>query len=633
MPHSRILLISTFIFSICLALHAEKSDFPKPHNTQKETVELPCPCEITDSIKMPKGFSIQLFASEPDVQQPIAMAWDAKGRLWVAECYTYAMRGVKYDLELRDRIVIFEDTDQDGEFDERKVFWDKGQRLTSIEIGFGGVWATCAPNLIFIPDRNGDDVPDGEPEILLDGFEGNPIGHNIVNGLKWGPDGWLYGRHGITTTSYVGKPGTPQEDRRAIRCSTWRYHPQLKIFDVVTEGTTNSWGHDWDEHGQLFFINTVIGHLWHAIPNSFYERMFGQHFNPYLYELLQQTADHYHFDKGKEHWADLKRKGMSGSTDKAGGGHAHCGMLIYNGDNWPEEYRGKVYTANLHGRRINVERLERKGAGYTAKHEPDMFSVPDPYFRGIELSTGPDGAVYLLDWSDIGECHENDGVHRTSGRIYRIFHGESPKPRYGNLDELPLETLADLQLDDNNWYARKARQLLHERAADSCKMTLQTTKAALWQMFDQHSDVRTKLRALWTINLMGMDEADLLKLLDHENEHIRVWAIRLLGDTETPSKQARKAFAKLAKTDPSGLVQLYLASSLRMMDEKDRWEVAIPLAARKEFAEDPVLPLLLWYGIEPAVKGNSAKALQLVKSTAMPKLRQFVPRRLTEKEK
>ena len=89
-------------------------------------------------------------------------------------------------------------------FDKRTVFWDQAQRLTSIAVGHGGVWATCAPNFIFIPDKNGDDVPDGDPVTLLDGWEGNPIGHNIVNGLKWGIDGWLYGRHGITTTSHVG---------------------------------------------------------------------------------------------------------------------------------------------------------------------------------------------------------------------------------------------------------------------------------------------------------------------------------------------------------------------------------------------------------------------------------------------
>jgi putative membrane-bound dehydrogenase-like protein len=622
---------TTLLLTLSLSTaHAAETDFPKPINTQEETTELPCPRLVIKETQLPDGFHMNLAARDPEVQQPIAMAWDAKGRLWVAECYTYAMRGITFNMDLRDRIVIFEDTDQDGEFDNRKVFWDKGHRLTSIAIGHGGVWATCAPNLLFIPDRNGDDIPDTEPEIILDGWEGNPIKHNIVNGLKWGPDGWLYGRHGITSASNVGKPGTPEDGRTMLKCSIWRYHPVHKTFDVVCEGTTNPWGHDWDENGQLFFINTVIGHLWHAIPGSYFERMFGQHFNPYLYELLQQTADHYHWDQGAEHWADLKKKGMTGSTDAAGGGHAHCGMLIYQGDNWPEKYRGKVYTANLHGRRINVDRLERKGAGYTAKHEPDFVKIPDPWFRGIELSTGPDGAVYILDWSDIGECHENDGVHRTSGRIYRIYHGDNPKPRHGDLRKLPSEKLAQLQLDPNSWYADMARLILHERATANAK-DLGKARKVLEESFETTCAIPTKLRALWALSLLGMDEGGYLKLLGHENEHIRAWGIRYLSDQGNPSPKAREAFAKLAKEDPSGIVQLYLASSLRHTDPAQVWEVATALSSRPEFAEDPVLPLLLWYGVEPAVKSNPAKALALVKATKMPKLRQFVPRRLSEK--
>ena len=117
----------------------------------------------------------------------------AKGRLWVAECYTYSDRKVNFNEKLNDRILIFEDVDNDGVFDSRKVFWDQGKRVTGIEIGFGGVWVTAAPHLLFIPDRDGDDIPDGEPEVLLDGFNATTIRHNFVNGPKWGPDGWLYG--------------------------------------------------------------------------------------------------------------------------------------------------------------------------------------------------------------------------------------------------------------------------------------------------------------------------------------------------------------------------------------------------------------------------------------------------------
>ena len=339
---------------------------------------------------------------------------------------------MNFDLRLKERILIFEDSENDGVFDKRPVFGDQASQLSSIAIGFGGVWAACAPNILFIPDRDGDDVPDAAPEVVLDGFDNDRVRHNIVNGLKWGPDGWLYGRHGILASSEVGVPGTPREQRTRINCSLFRYHPLTRRFDVVCHGTTNSWGHDWDEHGQLFFINSVIGHLWHALPGARYRRMYGNHFDKFLYELIPQTGDHFHWDQGNEHWADLKKKGMTSPTDAAGGGHAHCGMMIYGADNWPEEYRGQVFTLNLHGRRINRDTLSRQGAGYVGRHANDLMRTRDLWFRGIDLGYGPDGGVFVLDWSDIGECHESDGIHRTSGRIFKITHGK-PKPLTGDL--------------------------------------------------------------------------------------------------------------------------------------------------------------------------------------------------------
>ncbi len=237
-------------------------DFPAPFNTEKLDPQGPMPAEeVARTMELPKGFHATVFAAEPDVQQPIAMNWDAKGRLWVAENYTYAENPKRWDTTLRDRIIILEDKDNDGKHDGRKVFWDKGSYLTSVEVGYGGVWTLNNGNLEFIADKNRDDVPDGEPEVLLDGFNVKTIGHNIVNGLRWGPDGWLYGRHGITDTSSIGAPGTPEEKRTKLNCAIWRYHPTRKVFEVVCHGGTNSWGHDWNADGELFWINTVIGHL------------------------------------------------------------------------------------------------------------------------------------------------------------------------------------------------------------------------------------------------------------------------------------------------------------------------------------------------------------------------------------
>ena len=600
---------------------------PAPFNTQEITIPFLKPAEALKAIAVPKGFRVQLAAAEPMVQQPIDMAWDTRGRLWVAECYTYAERETNFEKKLKDRIIILEDTNHDGVFDKRKIFWDGASQLTSIELGFGGVWAACAPNILFLADRNGDDQPDGEPEVILDGFDTDKVRHNIVNGLRWGPDGWLYGRHGILGPgSKVGRPGTPEAKRTHIQCGIWRYHPTRKNFEVVCHGTTNPWGHDWDEHGQLFFINTVIGHLWHAVPGARYQRMYGNHFDKHLYELIQQTADHYHFDVGKEKWSDLKKTGMTSGTDAAGGGHAHTGMMIYLGDNWPAEYRGNVFTLNLHGLRINQESLHRQGAGYVGKHAADFMFTSDKWFRGIELSYAPDGSVYVLDWSDIGECHDNDGIHRTSGRIYRISYGKTEAAKV-DLTKWSNEDLAESVGSPNEWYSRQARQLIQQRAAAGQDLT----KAALKLMntYRLTSSTPTALRAMWTLNAIGSADEDwLLEQSNDEREHIRTWAIKLLCDQEALSKKTQKRFIEMGGQDKAGLVQLQLASALQQLPLEDRWPLANALVSQDTFAKDPVFPLLVWYGINPAVTENRNAALKLVAQCKIPKVRQFIARRL-----
>ena len=595
-------------------------------NTQEITTPFVKPADVLKGISLPDGFRVQLSAAEPDVQQPIAMAWDSRGRLWLAECYTYAESRVNYDMRLKDRILIFEDTNNDGVFDKRKVFWDQASQLSSIVLGFGGVWAACAPNILFIPDRNGDDVPDAEPEVVLDGFDNDRVRHNIVNGLKWGPDGWLYGRHGILASSHVGVPGTPVEKRTPINCSIFRYHPITKEFDVVCHGTTNSWGHDWDRHGQLFFINSVIGHLWHAVPGARYRRMYGNHFDKFLYELMPQTADHFHWDQGNEHWADLKKKGMTSPSNAAGGGHAHCGMMIYGADNWPEEYRGQVFTLNLHGRRINRDTLHRQGTGYVGSHAEDMMQTRDLWFRGIELGYGPDGGVFVLDWSDIGECHESDGIHRTSGRIFKITHGET-KPLKMDLSTLGSLDLARLQTHSNEWHARMARRLLQERAVAG--KDLGHAREHLFELYSGSESIPHRLRAMWALHITGdLDEEWLLEQSNDESEHVRVWAIKLLTDDGRVSGKALGCLIEMAESDMAGLVQLHLASTLRLLPLAKRWDLAVPLISHNRHAGDPVLPLMIWYGINPAVGEDRPGALQLLGKCQIPKVRQFIARRL-----
>jgi hypothetical protein len=154
--------------------------------------------------------------------------------------------------------------------------------------------------------------------------------------------------------------------------------------------------------------------------------------------------------------------------------------MIYLGDNWPDEYRGELMTLNYHGRRINVDRLDREGSGYVGRHEPDICFSADPFFRGIDLTYGPDGGVFVLDWSDTGECHESTGVHRSSGRIYKITYQGAAKPNAspsdaaapvaqplravkGDLTKLTSEELVKLHEHRNEWFVRMARRELQER--------------------------------------------------------------------------------------------------------------------------------------------------------------------------
>lgn len=639
-----------FRFSLALALAvacASASEFPPVYNSEPDTnAAPPSPQESLAKFTLPPGFKATVFAAEPDVRNPIAMAWDARGRLWIAENYTYADRTLKFDLHLRDRILVFEDRDGDGHFDARKVFTDEVQRLTSVEVGHGGVWAMCPPQLLFFPDRDGDDVPDGPAEVVLDGFNVPASNyHNFANGLHWGPDGWLYGRCGASAPGEVGTPGTPAAARVPIRGGIWRYHPKRRIVEVLTAGPMNSWGHDWDAHGEAFCVNVVVGHLWHVIPGAHYLVAHSMDPNPHAYELMDTHADHWHFDNAKGWQAS-----RDGAANDFGGGHAHAGAMIYLGDNWPAEYRGHLFTLNLHGHRVNQEILERAGSGYVARHGQDPFLFGDGWFRGLDLSYGPDGGVFILDWSDTGECHELDGVHRTSGRIYKLTYGETKRPAVGDLTKLNVSELVKQQLHPSEWFVRQARLQLAERA--STGSGFETARTQLREMFARQTNSVMQLRALWSLHTIGAaDEAFLRAQLRHGDEHVRVWAIRLLTDlwpldtavSVRPVGRASPAvgevvaeFTRLAKSDrsdrsdSSDLVRLALATVLQRLPVEQRATLAAPLLAHAGAAQDHNLPLMLWYGLIPLGDSAPATLAALAGECQLPLTRKFIARRLGE---
>src|SRR5262245_35538486 len=442
---------------------------------------------------VPDGFTVTAFAGEPDVRQPIAMTIDDRGRLWVAEAYSYPLKQPKG--KARDRILIFEDTDGDGKFDKCTVFCEGLNLVSGLEVGFGGVWVGQAPELLFIPVKDGEDRPAGPPQVVLDGW-GYQDTHETLNSFIWGPDGWLYGCHGVFTHSLVGKPGTPKEQRVPINAGIWRYHPIKKKFEVFAYGTSNPWGIDFNDHGDAFLTCCVIPHLFHVIQGARYQRQAGEHFQPHTYADIQTIARHRHWIGNQWNEADRAR------SDASGGGHAHAGAMIYLGDTWPPKYRGQLFMNNIHGARLNVDRLTPAGSGYVGDGEPDFLKANDLWSQILYLRSGPDGQVYMIDWYDKNQCHHNDpaGHDRTNGRIFKISYKDA-KPVRVDLARKSDAELVELQLHKNDWYVRTARRLLMERVA--AKKLNPKVREKLEKLAFKHADITRRLRGLWALHVTG----------------------------------------------------------------------------------------------------------------------------------
>ncbi|MEO1996488.1 MAG: PVC-type heme-binding CxxCH protein, partial [Planctomycetaceae bacterium] len=389
-------------------------------------------------------------------------------------------------------------------------------------------------------------------------------------------------------------------------------------------GTTNPWGLDFDDYGQMFITNCVIKHLFHVIPGGHYRRMFGRDLNPHTYELMTSCADHIHWGGGN--WQSSR--GGYGIHDKPGGGHAHSGAMIYLGDNWPPFMRNRLLTCNLHGNRVNCDTLKPQGSGYTASHAHDFLIANDSWFRGLELKYGPDGAVFVSDWSDTGECHDYDHCDRIHGRIYKVSYGR-PEPVTVDLNRLDNAELVQLQLRRNEWYVRHARRILAERAATGA--VGDETFAALHDILRNHSETSRRLRALWALSVSsGIDQQGLLQLLDDPDEHLRSWSIRLLCGSEKTDARSIAKLAEMARSDASPLVRVTLASILQRIALDDRWPIVEALVSHAGDAADANIPLMIWYGLEPLVAADRSRALRLVVNTKIPLLRRFIARRVAD---
>jgi putative membrane-bound dehydrogenase-like protein len=632
---------------------------PRPAPKEQLVVQSPAdeykyaglpPEKAAEVMTVPEGFTVSLFAGEPDVQQPIAFCFDDRGRLWVAEAYCYPTRQPYAGLlipdhrpqsdkgqPLGDRIVIFEDTKGTGHFDKKTVFMEGFNLLSGIEFGFGGIWVGAAPYLAFIPIDASGDKPAGPPQILLDGW-GYEDTHEVLNTFTWGPDGWLYGCHGVFTHSHVGKPGTPKDQRTYLNAGIWRYHPTRHTFEVFAEGTSNPWGLDYDEHGQFFIEACVIPHCWHIIQGGRYQRQAGPHVNPFTYADIQTIADHNHYVGGNPHAGNNR-------SDSMGGGHAHCGLMCYLGGAWPEEYRGKLFMGNIHGRRLNMDIPKPKGSGFVASHGKDFLLANDAWARFINMKYGPDGNVYVIDWYDKQACHDKKQEiwDRTNGRIYKISY-RGTKPVTGlDLAKASIKQLVEYQQSDSEWYARHSRRILQERSAKSegklgtgllfpAFGSAEISTAVLDQIKGNVAygklNERLSLRLLWLTGVCGA--------LPHHREnwwigdldpHIRAWAVQLYSREESRVIGWNQRLAELARTDSSPIVRLSIASAAQRLPLSDRWDIVGALAAHGEDINDHNLPLMVWYAAEPLAVEDPARALDLAAKAKLPLLA-FMVRRI-----
>jgi putative membrane-bound dehydrogenase-like protein len=595
----------------------------RPNQPQPSSIDNSEAIAVVAEMKLVEGFRADLIAAEPDLHQPIAFTIDERGRLWVVEAFSYPNKqpaGAG-----KDRIRILADENGDGAFESKKTFAEGLNLVSGIELGFGGVWVGAAPELLFIPDRDANDAPDGPPEVLLDGF-GYQDTHETLNSFVWGPDGWLYGNQGVFNTAKIGKPGARDADRTTLRAGIWRYHPTRHKFEVFAHGGSNQWGLSFNEIGDLFMTHCrsfwggggtthVIrgGHFWNQ-TNSNYPAFISSRAPAGIPEVQNYLPASAKYDSGE---GGAGKRG----TNAVYGGHSHVGTMIYGGDNWPAIYRDHLFTHNLHGHQINHQINVRQGSGYETFHAGyDLAYVPNPAYIAVDLKYGPDGAVYVIDWVDRQHCHNPrpENWDRTNGRIYRIVWKETYKPKQVDLRKLNDMQCVELLNQPNRWYASMARRTLQYRAVQGTVDSSVATTLAYTLKTSQ--DRRAVLESLWTLHVIGkLAEEDIKTALVSEQDAVRDWAVRLATDLPTQLVTTNQLL-ELSQSDPSAKVRLAIASAMPTLDEADRWRITESLSKHAEDANDRFLPDMVWYGLAPIAVADIPRAIRLADESSLPSL-------------
>lgn len=433
---------------------------------------------------------------------------------------------------------------------------------------------------------------------MLDGWEMTDT-HETLNDFIWGPDGWLYGTQGIYNSSLVGKPGAKPSERVALDSAVWRFHPTRRVFERWSEGGSNQWGVDWNDHGEAFFEACVIPHMWHAIQGARYQRQSGPHPDVHTYDDIKTIA-----------W---------GRYEKA----AYAGAMVYLGGAFPAEWRDQFFFHDIHMNKLRCETMIPSGSGFRSEKKLDFAVSSDRWFRGLSPQYGPDGGVFINDWYDRVPCHQQkEFTDRTNGRVYKIVN-DAVKPVKVNLAKSSDLELVAQHLNPNDWYVRHARRLLQERGPNAA------TTAALEKILLENPDDTRQLRALWTLHAQGaLTEATALRALAAASPAVRGWAITCVCENGKPSAALFSRLTELATRDDSPVVRRRLASALQRLAVSDRWTWLEILAKRPEDTADQNIPLLLWYALEPAVAADPARGLALARVTPYVRLAEFTARRL-----
>ncbi len=579
--------------------------------------------EAVKLFEVADGLKIELVSAEPTVEQPLFMHFDDRGRLWVVQYRQYpfpeGLKVIRYDQHLRavfdkvppappnhvrgkDKITVYDDTTGDGTYDTHTDVLTGLNIVSAVVTGPGprpgtlnchGIWVLNPPYLMFYPDANRDDVPDGDPVVHLSGF-GIEDTHSVANSLRWGPDGWLYGANGSTTTGNVSSAVT--KNVRWEGQNIWRYHPDLKVFEIFAEGGGNTFSSEIDGKGRVF-SGTNHGNTrgMYYPQGSYGEKNWGKHgplTNPYAFGYFHHMR----------HEGDKDRFPQT--------------FVIYEGGSLPKMFHGDVIAANALHNRVWASEMIQDTSTYRTIDRPAVVTTPDHWFRPVCVEVGPDGAVYIADWYDTRLTHVDprDNWHKTSGRIYRLGNVEMPDsteqtpwvPK--DLAKMSDSELIELFSHHNKFWRQTAVRVLGERLDSSfrteatssggAKPQAEATVGRLMDIVMNAQDGRS-LEALWTIHLAGRFGFDLAsRLLDHEDEHVRRWTVRLLGDHRRLNDALGRELTELAETEPYVQVRTQLASSAKRFDTPYALPIIRELLGRDEDLADIHQPLLLWWALE-----------------------------------